>query len=508
MIVFAIWLPFGFNLIGLIEEWSILGLFTNHGLFFIVDTTGPLAGHALRPLTVFPQAVAYFLDPNSFNYWHVLLIMALVTKSLASSTLFWQATGSLRWSIVMGLMVIIYPADTMQLALRAIHINCALALLLLACTLFITAFQTSKRLATYTLGCVAGFCLWAALNMYEAALPLVILPFLIMYVRNGFHASLKRWWARKGLIIIWLLSIGIYLVYVAVISKTITSYQLDIINNKNFLEVFLLSYPKLFNPGMLRSLIGGWFDAIRILCKELSVIGYVYILSAISFVGVILTYLLNKNNQALINQNESNSKGLLIRLTVIALLIALLGYLPFIFSTSHVLISQRTYLFATPGAAMFWVALLMCLAQWQKITALIVTFLFFAIGLGAQIFQFHHYVQLAETQRSLLRNIVTNFDGAPNNKTLIILDESNQLTYTWMLLWDNLKYALTYFYGHSINKIEVCQMPDKAWKLREETLGRSGLCIEKENQWVFQAPATISGPGYTSPPPNLQIKQF
>ena len=97
-IVLLIWLPFGFTMGGLIEEWDVLGLFTTHGLFFVADTTSPLAAHALRPLTVFPHALAYFLNPNSFEYWHVLLILALIVKGSASSHLIWKATGSLGWA--------------------------------------------------------------------------------------------------------------------------------------------------------------------------------------------------------------------------------------------------------------------------------------------------------------------------------------------------------------------------------------------------------------------------
>lgn len=500
LLVLALWLPFGFNLIGLIEEWGILKHFSDRGLFFITDTSTPIAIHALRPLTVFPQAVAYFLDANSFNYWHVLLILTLVIKGMAASTLFWQATGSLRWSIVMGLMVLVYPADTMQLSFRALHINWALSLSLLASTLLVAAYQTSKHLCSYVLGFLAGVCLLAALCMYEATLPLTILPFLILYAKHGFHASLKQCREHKSLILIWLLAIGTYLVYVVVVSRTIDSYQQSLIGHQNPLKTFLIYFPNLFNPGMLRSLIGGWFDAIRMVSKELSVIGYLYVASAISVIGIIAMYLLKRNNAVLIEQDEPHSKNWLIRLATVALLTTLLGYFPFVFSPPHIYISQRTYLFATPGAAMFWVALLMGLAQWQKTTARLVAFLLIAIGLGAQLFQFHHYVQLAETQRLLLRNIVSNFDNTSKDKTLIIRDESNQLTHTWMFLWENLSNALTYVYGHHVNKIEICHMPENAWKLVGSSLGQSGLCIEKEKQWVFQAPAAISGPNYTPPP--------
>ena len=78
LVVLALWLPFGFELTGLIEEWGVLGDFTTHGIFFVADADSPLAAHSLRPLTILPHALAYFFDPDSFDYWHVLLMLALV----------------------------------------------------------------------------------------------------------------------------------------------------------------------------------------------------------------------------------------------------------------------------------------------------------------------------------------------------------------------------------------------------------------------------------------------
>ncbi|WP_457095015.1 hypothetical protein, partial [Microvirga sp. P5_D2] len=63
--VIALWLPFGFFLGGLIEEWGILALFTKHGTQFLANSDH-LAAHLARPLTIFPHALAYALDPNSF----------------------------------------------------------------------------------------------------------------------------------------------------------------------------------------------------------------------------------------------------------------------------------------------------------------------------------------------------------------------------------------------------------------------------------------------------------
>jgi hypothetical protein len=139
--ILVIWFPFGFTLTGLIEEWGILGTFIHNGLFFIATPDSPLAFLGLRPLTILPLSIAYLLDPNSFDSWHILLMLALFIKGSTSSHLIWKGTGSLKWASVMGVLVLVYPADTMQLSFRSLHINWALALLLLASSLFVIAYE-------------------------------------------------------------------------------------------------------------------------------------------------------------------------------------------------------------------------------------------------------------------------------------------------------------------------------------------------------------------------------
>ena len=62
--ILFIWLPFGFELNGLFEEWIILDLFRTHGLFFFATHSSPLPDQSLRPLTILPHAIAYWMEMN------------------------------------------------------------------------------------------------------------------------------------------------------------------------------------------------------------------------------------------------------------------------------------------------------------------------------------------------------------------------------------------------------------------------------------------------------------
>lgn len=493
-IVLAIWLPFGFELTGLIEEWDVLGLFNKHGLFFFARAASPLALHVLRPLTIFPHAIAYFLDPNSFYYWHVLLILALILKGSASSHLIWKATGSLKWAAVMGALVLVYPADTMQLSFRGLHINWALSLLLLASSIFVVAYEQKRAALSYGLGVVAAMLLFAAGCMYEAVLTLAPLPLLIPFVRDGFRTSLRQLRARWMLALVWMAGAGIYAIYAVPVASKVANYQSSVIA-ENTVTTLIGSLPKLFSVGALRGLLGGWFDATQMVLIEFS--SYAYLVAATMAIGILILLIAGASRR-LNPQGPSNTSSAgptPVRLIVSGLLLLLLGYAPFLLSPAHLAISQRTFLCATPGAVMVWLGLLILVSRYTKFVAGLMALALVFFGLGAQLFQFHHYVQISKTQRTLLRGIVENFDGYSSDKTLVLLDGSNQLGQTWMFAPENLRNALTYLYGHPVSPIEVCHIPSMEWQ-HADGLARKGTCVEEEHDWVFRSAKAVSGPGY------------
>ena len=506
LVVFLIWLPFGFTLIGLIEEWGALGLFTNNGLFFIVDlnTPLPLTVHATRPLTLFPHALAYYLDPNSFYYWHILLILTLVVKGSAASQLIWKATNSLGWALVMGTLLILYPADTMQLSFRSLHINFALALFLLSSSVFIVAYEKHNRLSAYVLASIAAALAFAAICMYEAALLLTPLPFLICFVRDGFKQCWQQLRSKLGLSALWLMAPISYVGYYVWVARNllklngIVSYQEILVGDK-IAAVLTQNLPDLFKIGVLRGVLGGWFDAIRIVMNEY--IGYSYLFMAVLFITtfIFLGQRTKRDNLTTIKYSVS------MRLAFVGLLLLMLGFAPFLLSHAHLHITQRTYLFASLGAAIMWIACLICIARLSKWLASFATVVLIFFGLGAQLFQFHHYIQIGEKQRNTLKSIIENIEINDQNKTIIINDGSNLLGSTWMLHIEELPRTLAYLYGHAIKTVEVCRMPSHEWQ-RPDTLGRSGLCIERKNDWLLQAAEPVSGPGVAHPVPPKNVK--
>lgn len=502
VVIFLLWLPFGFALTGLIEEWGVLGLFVQHGVFFLADTSSPLPLHAMRPLTALPHAVAFWLDNNSFFFWHVLLMLALLIKGSSVSYIIKKVTGSAGLAIIASILVIVYPADTMQLSFRGLHINWALSLALLGSAIFMHALSQRRKLHGCVLSVVSSALFASACFMYEASLLLACIPALILFSRDGLKLATIQITQKLAEHAIWTAGALVYVIYAIRTAPLINSYQASVAGT-DFLTTIKVTYPKLFSVGLLRSTLGGWFDAVRITAQEYSSYGYTMIACAILF--VIVTTILKLDNDT---KTDSARKtfGVNIRLAISGIILILLGYFPFLISYSHLLISQRTFLFATPGAALLVIALLSVAYGASRVVAYLCAGFFVAIGLSFQLYQFHHYVEISKVQASVLNEVTEKFDGNIENKTLLILDYGNRLDYRWMFINESLTGSLSFLYNKPVRNVQVCHMPSRHWQHSDE-LGRKGKCVETAENWAFQFPTSVSGPGFpaSAPPPDLVI---
>jgi len=499
IVVMLIWLPFGFQMTRLIEEWDVLGLFAKNGVFFWAGEGTPLAAHKLRPLTVLPHAIAYALDSNSFEFWHLLQMLSLVLKGLGASIIAWLLTKSRGWAMFLGALVILYPADTMQLAFRGIHINFSIAMVLCSTAAVLIGYDQSSKKLRNVLTIIGVILIGIAILMYEAAILLTPMPFLILMARygikQGWHVIVSRPIITYG----WIFTVCMGIIHALIVLSGSAVYQSGIVRSE---EGFYNNVPKLFSIGLFRSLIGGWFDASRMVLLEYQ--NFTYLLVSISVCGAAM-YIASRGPHSV--HSAANTVGekrwqLPARIALAGLLLCVLGYLPYLSSNAHMLISQRTYLFATPGAALMLMSCVMLLSSRKKLAASVIGATLLSVGMGAQLYQFHHYIQISGKQKKLLRAIVENFDGNIGNKTVLIFDNTEQFNHTWML--NNLSYALSYIYGKSINSVEICLMPVGHWQRRDSLL-RNGTCVEESDRWILKAANPVSGPGMALPLPTPDV---
>ncbi|MBS0515145.1 MAG: hypothetical protein JSS16_06710 [Proteobacteria bacterium] len=487
--VLAIWLPFGFGMTGLIEEWQELGNFTVDGPVFFANIVRPEAD-ALRPMSHLPFAAAYVLGPNSLVSWHLLLMLALVVKGCASGQLAYRATGSFAVALVAAALIVLYPADTMQLSFRALHINWSLSLALLACSIYVYAWDR-RRPGVAVVAAAAGLL---AILVYEVALTCFVIPFLVVFARDGLRGLLSGLRDRLALLWVWVTAAALYLVYAIWMSGRVATYQASLISGRSLGSLFTQTLPQLFTIGESRAILGGWFDAAQILASEYRSLVYP-VVAALVLAGLVWA---GSRKAALVDAPAQGSRmARLARLAGIGIALIAAGYLPYLSSPAHMAISQRTYLFASFGAVLLWTALLLGMAFVSRLLAASTAVALLLLGLGAQLVQFEHYARIADVQRNLLRGIVGNFDGNMDGKTLIVVDGSNYLGQTWVFLPVNLRLALEYFYQHRLNGIEICRAPSMEWIWQDvNLLPQRGICSEAETEWVFhttEEPAEASG---------------
>ncbi len=493
VLVLFMWLPFGFQLGGLIEEWGVLGLFTEHGSFLFAGPDSPLAAHRLRPFTVLPHALGFMFNPDSFMGWHIILMLTLVLKSVCGSFLFWWITR-IRWmAVFLGMLLVVYPADTMQLAFRSLHIDLSLSLILVAAVLQIVAFEIKNIfLKILSIALVCGAALTAVWS-YEAALLLMPVPFLIIYVREGWLGLYTKMRTHPWVVLPWLLT-GVfcvaYILYVLTHGNSV--YQSDVVGPIGALAAKVNL--KAVILGFFRDWFGGWLDAVRIVGSEFQ--NYTYLITAsAACIGVALWPRRSKGAATTVSEPKVPHTQI-VRMALVAVVLSFLGYAPYLTSGSHLQISQRTFLFASLGAVLLWGTLGLVLSRFYRLSAKILFSALMLVGLGMQLFQFQHYIQISNTQKKILRQIVENVPDIPKDKSFVIFDASQRLNHTWMLR-DNLTSALMYIYGKKIKPVMICLEPNRVWQ-KNDTLARPGLCVETPTKWVFKAAPSVAGPGVST----------
>lgn len=500
-IVLALWLPFGFSMGGLVEEWDLLGLFTEHGPFLMVHLDGPLPAHAIRPLMPLSFALSYLADRDSFDAWHWLTIASLVIKGGAMTYLVSRATGSRGWGIVAAALLILYPADTMQMSLRSIHINIAIALVLTGSALLVLAFEARRLMHAVAAAFGAAFLYLVSLGIYEAGLVLIAVPLAVPFARQGLSRLLHFRRRELGLAVIWVGGVCLYLAYAAWASHKVASYQSQVTGGgQGPLATALAALPKLFTIGGVRALVGGWVDAWGMVTTEYA--SYLYLGCAFFVVAAAALVAIGMGRgRRPLEAEDSSAWPVPLRLMLAGLLLMLAGYAPFLTSPYHIVVSQRTFLWATPGAAMVWTGLLLIVWRWGRVPAAAVTCLLLVLGLGAQLFQFHHYAELTQRQRAVLRDLVEAAD-VPAGKAVVVLDGSSQIGHSWFFVnGDMMRNALNYLYGRSLGPVEVCRSPSMEWE-RADQFGRKGRCVESDTGWTFEYAPSVSGPG--SPPSSVE----
>ncbi|OJW47809.1 MAG: hypothetical protein BGO67_09180 [Alphaproteobacteria bacterium 41-28] len=339
-----VYLPFGFSQVGLIEEWGALGFFTEYGPLYFVTKYSHMAQTRMRPLHMLPQSIGYRLDTDSFFYWHLLQFLFIWLKGVAMGSILWWLYSQRGIAILGALLLMLYPADTMQLAIRSININGAVTSAICAVACLLWATEVKNLWARAILASFAGVLFFCASLLYEAAFFLAPTPLILWWAKYGMHEGWRALKTQKLVLCCWLASILMELGYLYWLSFELDPYTSHLNNTPwNTLKIIFQNSPMLLKVGFYRTFLHSWYDAGRMLLSGGKWVAFLPI--AVPSILLLVLYLSAKNAD-LGKKISRKDPGFLTRWFVASILITALGYAPYLALVTHHRITQRTYLFA------------------------------------------------------------------------------------------------------------------------------------------------------------------
>lgn len=181
LLALVLWLPFGFRVTGVYEEWTLNDIAeTETPAFFITPSWATLSLNSSRPLQMFFFAASYALDNNSHTYYNVFVMLFFFAKAVV---VFWLVLQFLPrhklLAFMAGFLYMVYPADIGTFTMRTIHIHSAVLDYLLAVYLLIQYRLRQGRGRWWALA-GAGTLLLVSLWQYQVALPAALVTPLVM----------------------------------------------------------------------------------------------------------------------------------------------------------------------------------------------------------------------------------------------------------------------------------------------------------------------------------------
>lgn len=384
--VTALWYQFGFTLGGMIEEWDFLWMMNAFPHFWNSFPGNPMSDQfAARPLQVTPFAIARAIDHHSFIGFHFVLMVACFLRITAGASIGFFLFRSRTYALALGLLFLVFPADTQQMTFRTLNISLSIGLMTAGVALAlrgIVAPSLSRRTISIALSGVASII---AAFIYEPVITLYALPALLIFGRYGFRKTLRVLQRRKLTVCLWAIAPAInaiYLAYALVVLKS--GYQMSV-SKHGMLRSIIENRRYLWKSAAYRSFYEAWTSTIDILLHQTARYGFLVIVAA-GVVAVLLAVSGRARNDATIAR--------VARYVIVGLLALIAGYSPFMVSEGHMNVTQRTFMAAAPGASIVVMAAIAFACRKKDVAGALVAAVFVFIGLVAQLYQFDVYTRL------------------------------------------------------------------------------------------------------------------
>src|SRR6266478_5856396 len=257
-LVLTLWLPFGWKVTGLYEEWFYMS-YTDAGNPFRMLYDPPY-NESYRRLTLAPYVLGYVLTPSSFLGFNIIAGLCLLGKGAAMYSLVRRLVPeNSALAFVSGALLVVYPADRALLTLRVTNLHAGVFLLLVALNLLIVAWQRFRWTTLLAMLVAEG----VALGTYDGAIPLSFCaPVLLVWLRDGIDKRLvglaAAWWGVS-------LSFLVHLILALRNPTTYVAAQLwagSDLGKTPFVEI-LRSWRYSVTRAYGRNFGTGWYEALR-----------------------------------------------------------------------------------------------------------------------------------------------------------------------------------------------------------------------------------------------------
>ena len=451
-LVVTLWLPFGWKVTGLYEEW----LFMSGGDMGnpVRMLYHPYAAAAYRPLTLAPFILGYILTPGSFLGFNILFAFWALGKGVALYALVRRLVpDNPALAFVSGALLVVYPADDALLTLRTTNIHAGVFLFLIALNLLIVAWQHFRWSTLLAMVLAEGI----ALATYDGGILLSLCgPVLLLWLRPRIDKRVVTvavlWWG---------VSVS-FLFHLILTLRDPRSYAAQLLagsaTGKTDVVDILRSWGRSMARAYIRNFGTGWYEALRGLDWHDP---YVHLSAALTFFVLIPAIWLHAR-RAEETKEAVDIKGYVVLscLGVIAVAPGFAMYLPTEWRTSN----WRVFLYSSIGAALavsvacFLFARLF--GQWQRLVFVGLTSALIGTATVHALAQHRVYFEYSQRQQQILADIISVAPGLTPETTVLLIDRTpTAAAKAWSMctvVSNCLEWALRYIYNDHTLRAMYC----------------------------------------------------
>ncbi len=475
ILVLLLWLPVGFYTTGLVEEWQFYDL-AMQGVPLVPASSWNVA-HALRPFVALTFQLGYWLTPDSFLGLNLVMLVTFIGKAMSLYALLRLLLPNSRsFALFASALFIIYPADSITMALRGISIHLALMTYLMAAVFFLMYWKKSH----WYFMAGAWFMLILSLGIYEPSyifsaltpLLLLILEKRVIPTRRMIRVSLL-WYLPQ------IAYLGWYMFNLLTTSGSYQQAHFSHLMQGNFSELanhILLSIQHLLNWNFL----AGWQRALNALQYDSTTL--LIALGIALLVGGTGFWL--SRIRVPVQSNSNHTRDYL-GAALIGFILMGIAYAPYGVLRLLSMNTERVFYYTAVGAAVCVMALLYLIAMRlfrSQLLFIVVGSIVVGIAAAGALVQHQHFANWSREQQRLYAAIIEAFPEISDETILIVYQDQNPpslshfpdypITLYPDPIW--LKSAIRYVYQNDTLQATFCDTYTLYY--------RAGYCDEELNE--------------------------